>query len=244
MLKSREEQATTDAVELLNILNTLGFLHWDAVSPGICLRAARNPALKSTERGNADDEASTQISFDMVMLRTEYVLPLWSCRKCPFVTHNERDDTYSMHPILHRWVRGRPEMRLSEQALWADVAGRLVAACILFPPLGVSESDEKFHVSLLPHIDHIMRLRRQLAREISSTRELRTSGRILVGSSTPDDADCISMYAKFSQVYTKCGRWAEAVSLLEKVAEFFHTRLGPSEKGDEKHHSYVVNSLS
>lgn len=36
----------------------------------------------------------------------------------PLITCNDRNDSYSMHPLICTWVRERPEMSTAEQAFW------------------------------------------------------------------------------------------------------------------------------
>ena len=58
-------------------------------------------------------------------------------------------EKYSMHPLVHVWARERPKMRLSDQALWSDTTGRLLAASILNPPLELGPDDETYYINLL-----------------------------------------------------------------------------------------------
>lgn len=53
-------------------------------------------------------------------------------------------DVYSMHPLIHRWVRERPGMTLSERALWCQAAVTMMNQCIPLPPQGGEDSDMQF----------------------------------------------------------------------------------------------------
>ena len=71
------------------------------------------------------------------------------------ITYNENDDNYSMHPVVHRWARERPDFSTKEQAIWCQATVMTLAQCILLPPFANSEEDERFHRDLLPHINHV-----------------------------------------------------------------------------------------
>ncbi|KAK2594963.1 hypothetical protein QQS21_007321 [Conoideocrella luteorostrata] len=149
------------------------------------------------------------------------------------IIHNDRTDSYAMHPMVHTWARERPRMRLSEQALWADVTGQVLAMSINLPPLDAAAADEKYHISLLPHVEHVLACRRSTAKAISvkgsSRKYLRSWFTSLVPNLAPD-ADKIRMYAKFSLVYAKCGHWDSAEKLLREVKSFLFRYLGPRHK--------------
>ncbi|KAJ3545083.1 hypothetical protein NM208_g2692 [Fusarium decemcellulare] len=135
------------------------------------------------------------------------------------IIRNDHTDTYAMHPIVHRWARERPKMRLAEQALWAEVTGRVLAASVLLPPLGTAAADEKYHISLLSHVMHVQDCRRSTAEAISNARSSTNQVFSWIISLVPDlapDADKVRMYAKFSLIYAKCGYWKEAEELLKE----------------------------
>ncbi|OTA88364.1 hypothetical protein M434DRAFT_80401 [Hypoxylon sp. CO27-5] len=152
------------------------------------------------------------------------------------IIRNDHSDTYAMHPLVHMWARERPRMRLADQAFWADVTGRVLAASILLPPLGTAATDEDYHRSLLPHVEHVQACRRLIAQSMSSMSNKRDSINTatswitrLMPDSTPDP-DRIRMYAKFSLVYDKCAHWESAKELLEDVIDFLFRYLGRKHK--------------
>ncbi|KAH7313318.1 tetratricopeptide repeat domain-containing protein [Stachybotrys elegans] len=149
------------------------------------------------------------------------------------IIRNDHTDSYAMHPLVHIWARERPRMKLNDQALWADVAGRVLAASILLPPLGSLAVDEKFHISLLPHIEHVQACRKYtaetMAKQKRNTIPLLSWITRVLPDLTPDEGK-MRMYAKFSLVYAKCGHWESAESLLEEVAGFLCRYLGREHK--------------
>lgn len=149
------------------------------------------------------------------------------------IIHNDHSDTYAMHPLVHIWARERPRMRLADQAFWADATGRVLAASILLPPLGTRAADEKYHIGLLPHVEHVQACRDQIAVAILLKRRSVYPIRSWFTQLLPDlipDPDNVRMYAKFSLVYAKCGRWESAEKLLKEVTNFLCRYLGPEHK--------------
>ncbi|KAK4695324.1 hypothetical protein P7C71_g2413, partial [Lecanoromycetidae sp. Uapishka_2] len=69
-----------------------------------------------------------------------------------FANPDPTDDSYSMHPAVHLWVRERPEMTIADQAIWCQATATILAQAILIPPLGDKEEDEVLRRDLLPHM--------------------------------------------------------------------------------------------
>jgi len=266
-----EQKCTVAALDALELLNVLGFFHWETISDKIFARALRNPELerRQEQKDSADQEpnrggpqaATTwaewarQASATLIAFffkgGSRPVLPrlfrdierkggvddaedrirhaLKELAQMSLIIRNDHSDTYSIHPIVHRWVRERPQMRLAEQAVWADLAGRVLAASILLPPLGTADSDEKHHISLLPHVEHVQICRGYTADGLSMARRSRTPLSSwftrLVPALAPD-TDKMRMYAKFALVYAKCGQWERAGALLKEVVDFLYRYLG------------------
>ena len=64
-------------------------------------------------------------------------------------------DSYSIHPLVHKWARERPDISIAEQGIWSEAAAVLLSHCILIPPLGNTREDEDIRKHLLPHVDHV-----------------------------------------------------------------------------------------
>lgn len=150
------------------------------------------------------------------------------------ITYNNHNDTYSMHPIIHDWSRERPQMKLADQALWADIAGNVLAASILLPSVPDQTSeDERYHVSLLPHVEHVQSCRQAIAKELSKKWDTERTVFSLLASLVPKvgpDAEKVRMCAKFGLVYAICGKWEDAEVLLKHVTEFLYQYLGRQHK--------------
>ncbi|KAL9133357.1 MAG: hypothetical protein Q9175_005467 [Cornicularia normoerica] len=72
-----------------------------------------------------------------------------------FANPDPKDDSYSMHPAVHLWVRERPEMTIADQAVWCQATATILTQAILLLPLGDKEEDEILRRDLLPHVHHV-----------------------------------------------------------------------------------------
>jgi len=186
----------------------------------LLLKARSRPILPDIFRGagllDDTEEAEDRIRFALKELA-----------RMSLIIRNDHNNTYSIHPLVHTWARERRRMGLAKQALWADIAGRVLAASILLPPLGTSSDDEKYHISILPHVEHVRMNQMHTEHKIADARHLsrNTSRRIVydwVTSRVPTlapDAEKMRMYAKFGVIYAKCGHWESAEKLLKEVVQ-------------------------
>ncbi|KAF2726965.1 hypothetical protein EJ04DRAFT_506445 [Polyplosphaeria fusca] len=144
--------------------------------------------------------------------------------------YDPSDDSYSMHPLIHVWVRERPQMTLAEQAVWCQAAGTVLAHAVIIPispPLGSRESDENLRRDILPHVDHVQKQERKIADQITRNQSLSKrwwrfwpvfSGGMARGQ--------IAQLAKFGLVYAHNGLFHEALKQQKIVADFLCERLG------------------
>ena len=298
-----EEKGTEAAVDALELLNVLAYLHWENISPDTFDRALENPA-KEYQLEMENSEGSTGSGSWTSTLRSLplrlYVYILTKSRGPPLlpglirdaatgvvetedatdrvraalaelsrlslIIRNEHNDTYSVHPLVHAYARERPrerladgnrrQVRLIDEALCAEMTGRLLSASILLPPLGTSQDDEDYHISLLPHIEHVQERRAAIASAMEEKRRKPhgpsyATGSSAVASSTernkghdanapttlsswicslvppaPPDPVLLRMHAKFAFVYAKCGQFAHAETLLLPVKDALTRSLG------------------
>ncbi|KAI5924026.1 tetratricopeptide repeat domain-containing protein [Camillea tinctor] len=152
-------------------------------------------------------------------------LALSELDKMSLIYYNDRNETYTMHPVVHDWARKRPRMKPRHQALWADIAGQVLSASILLPPLGTGIEDEMYRASLLPHIEHVQKCRA----EIHSQMDLISSHFWLswLTRRPSKSVHRIRMFAKFSLVYLQCGQPQRAEPLLAEVVASLSHAEGP-----------------
>ena len=110
-------------------------------------------------------------NFDEIRLR-EALKELFQM-SLVFANPDPKDDSYSMHPAVHLWVRERPEMRIADQAVWCQAAATVLAQALLLPPLGDKEEDEILRRDLLLHVRQVEdreRMKQARFRENQETR--------------------------------------------------------------------------
>ncbi|EFE31879.1 uncharacterized protein ARB_01132 [Trichophyton benhamiae CBS 112371] len=143
------------------------------------------------------------------------------------ITHHETSDSYSMHPLVHKWARERPDMSASEQAVWSQAAATTLAHSILLPPLGETEDDEIFRRDILPHIDHVQKCLQGVNDKIIANRRQRWYGLLdWPGAESRFGREKAVLYAKFSIVFAQNGRWSDAESLQLAVKRYAEGVLG------------------
>lgn len=163
--------------------------------------------------------------FDEKLLNVRLRHTLGILSRMSLITHHEDSDVYSMHPLVHTWVRERPEMTIAEQALWCQVAITTLSKSIRLPPHGSLENEEEMRRNLLPHIIHVRKCKELIDIRISDNQEKvkLTWKPILQGEFGRRQA---LESAKFSRVYLECGFWKEAEQLQLATKNFVCKRLG------------------
>lgn len=143
-------------------------------------------------------------------------------RSLALIDHVEADDSYSIHPLVHWWVR--ESMSLAEQALWCQAACTMLAQAVLLPPLGQREADAELRRYMLPHIDHVRQQEVRIKKKHEQNRRGRKSVWPVIGSSLRSTD--VRRYAKFGLVYAENGEWKTASELLSVVDDFLSQNLG------------------
>lgn len=157
--------------------------------------------------------------FDTYRLRAA----LRELSQMSLITHNPASDSYSMHPLIHTWVRERPES-IAEQAVWCQAAATTLAQSILLPPLANTEADEDFRRDLLPHVDHVRRCDETIQKHIESNQKRRRRPWPVLRPQL--DRPRVLQLAKFGFIYAQCGLWHDAQSLLTIVFRFLSSARG------------------
>lgn len=157
--------------------------------------------------------------FDMYRLRAA----LRELSQMSLITHNSVSDSYSMHPLIHTWVRERPES-IAEQAVWCHAAATTLAQSILLPPLANTEADEDFRRDILPHVDHVRKCDETIQRRIESNQKRRRRPWPMLRPQL--DRPRILQLAKFGFIYAQCGLWHDAETLLTLVFRYLSDARG------------------
>ncbi|KAI9892831.1 MAG: hypothetical protein M1814_000990 [Vezdaea aestivalis] len=251
-LESTPALSTQDAIDLLKLFS---FLSNESLRKGVLIAAVRHPALqqrheeelaKNTKATKSVKSWHEKVQDCLVWLgrqldKSRPILPtvlrpesfdeerlgdaLDQLESLSLISHQQEDDSYSMHPLIHTWVRERPEMSNAEQALWCHTASSTLAQSILLPPLDAVETAESLRRHLLPHIVHVQRCRESIKKKLQDNQSSR-HGYFKATPSTLNRQSALE-YGKFSIIYFANGYYAEAEELQLLVYGFVHQRLGP-----------------
>ena len=280
-LRRRQDRASRDALELLNMFAFLSngeiresMLEQAATNP------AKEQAQQDKERHGAKipipwTEKAKELGIRAVeFLLTDHtnpVLPqvLYNTKRMKFdlsrlrkalrelskrslIIRNATNKSYSLHPVVHVWVRERPEMvlddskviereadatevpeirrakpemRIGRQALWCEAAATVLTQAILLPPLGDQEADEDVRRELLPHIEFVRRQQQEIQDQIRYNQILGKWLPVVQPTLTPREAVRL---AKYSRVYSQGANFREAENLLLIVRDFVSRKRGPA----------------
>ena len=169
LLQDRGTEAGRDAVQLLS---TVAFFHFEHIRVDIFTRALENRS--GLNRDATRPSLLTQFTCGMfARLQPPLVLPgflrqnaweldphrirlaLIELRSFSLISYDGKDDTFSLHPVVHSWARDRLET--GAKAVWAQVAVNVLADSILLPPGDAGETHEEFRRDILAHLDHCIR---------------------------------------------------------------------------------------
>ena len=143
-------------------------------------------------------------------------------RSIALVDYVEEDDSYSVHPLIHRWVRER--MLLKEQAVWCQAACNVLAQAVMLPPLGTRDSDAELRRHTLAHIEHARKQEERIQKIIRlNQRERKKPWPDVQRKPTGPE---MRQLANFSLVYAEGGQWHKARDLMLIVDKFLYDNTG------------------
>ncbi|KAH6643418.1 hypothetical protein BKA67DRAFT_134730 [Truncatella angustata] len=138
-------------------------------------------------------------------------------------------DRYHMHPLVHQWVRERPQCSVGEGALYCQIATTILSRAVRLA--GKDEDGEKeMRRDMKPHIDNVLDYSKKLQRDLQENRQRKRTHiwSLLFGDSEPKELGGTRAYefGRFSRVYIECGAFSEAEELLQRVHNYVTARLG------------------
>ncbi|KAI0458406.1 hypothetical protein F5B21DRAFT_26245 [Xylaria acuta] len=144
------------------------------------------------------------------------------------VKQDRTTDRYSMHRLVHKWVRDRLKLSTAHQALWCQVSMATLSMSIRQPPYGDSKEETHARRELLPHIRHVTEqytiLENRLKENAATGRSIwpgpRPIGDIYGRLQAEQDV-------RYSRVYAETGNFREAYELQERALAYVSGRLGP-----------------
>ena len=89
------------------------------------------------------------------------------------ISYHQDLKSYSMHPLVHTWIRERPQMSTGDQAIWCQAAITVLTRSILLPPLDTVASAESLRRHLLPHVRHVQNSQDNINARLQQNRSTR-----------------------------------------------------------------------
>ena len=217
--QSKEDERIRRQMDRIKSKSWIGCLREAAIravqyldSPIPLVSALKNPMGLSDE--NFKDEVDIRIRRATAVLLARSLV----------MSQDREEDRYSMHPLVHKWIRDRPEVPTAQQALWCHVAKSTLSRSIPIPPQGDTDSERSMRRELLPHIIHA-RERHQEIEEM--LRENRTSRKRLWPAIARSYGRLeANEEGRFSRIYSECGIFDEAERLQSRVRSFVIQKLG------------------
>ena len=134
-------------------------------------------------------------------------------------TYNDKTDSWSMHPLIHKWAQEMIKMQICEQYLWCEAAATMLCSCVI-----IGQVNENLLRQLLPHVDEVRKGQAKIEKRIKDKRMERMKPLPIFESSFSRQRAI--MWAKFSVVYAQNGRWEDAEQLQSTVQRFCVAVLG------------------
>jgi tetratricopeptide (TPR) repeat protein len=166
-----------------------------------------------------------QAPFDEDRLRKALTL----LAQMSMMTHHTESDSYWMHPLVHTWVRERPQTSTGEQVIWCQAAVTTLSSCIFFrPPTEHATVDERLRRVILPHVDNVRKAQKVIRELIIEKQKTHKRSWLMSWLAPPKVSSEIQPieWAKFSLVYLQVGKWEGAEKLQLPVQELACRRLG------------------
>lgn len=165
------------------------------------------------------------VKFEFRFRKALHVLMQWS-----LVTYHEENETFSMHPLVHVWVRERPQMTLGEQAIWSQAAMNTLGQTISLPQTDEATKDEmKLQRSLLLHVIHLRAHKEEIRKKMQENQRAHARPWPVVEPKSDliiTDRRQANQAAKFGYIYFICGSWEKAELLQQAVRDFLVSNLG------------------
>ena len=179
------------------------------------------PPLPSALRNTTD--LDRDIFEDEVHIRVRKALSVLVKRSL-IMEQDRFESRFSMHPLVHKWIRDRLDMSTSHQSLWCQMATTTLAKSILLPPLGDTQLERSKRRELLSHINHVRDCQSAIVARLEENRKFFKpfwpGPRGSFGRLQADEA------VRFSRVYSECGNFSEALHLQSKTLAFLFETLG------------------
>ncbi|TVY40129.1 Nephrocystin [Lachnellula subtilissima] len=239
-LEGKNTTVSQDAIELLNIV---GFYHFEHIPVGLFTRAVENRIKRFT---NSTNQPVSSRLLDAILIRLQppptlpkflrqdrEILHPYRARRAlhelyslSLITYDGNDGSFSLHPLVHAWATDRLDRR--GKSLWAQIALNTLTEAILLPPEDNGESHRQFRKDVLPHLDACL-----AACPITINNYDTRIGRLQLASARCFQQTLLLVIrdqavnaAKCGYVYAERGRFEEATAYLSIVKDTLVQTLG------------------
>ena len=232
-LRIRQTESCIDATQLLSIV---AFFHFDHIRVDIFSRALNN-RLRSTQNPGRSSLLSRIGNEVIARCQPPLVLPgflrqqasnqdpfrvrraLNELRSFSLISYDGKDDSFSLHPVVHSWARDR--LSSGDQSLWAQVALNVLAESIQLPPDDIGEKHEDFRRDILAHLDICLKSRplKILDYEAIFGGYRLPFALLLQNTWLFVFRDQVTTAAKCGYLYLERGRFQEAAEIFSKVKD-------------------------
>ncbi|KAF3020162.1 hypothetical protein E8E14_009652 [Neopestalotiopsis sp. 37M] len=215
----------------LQLLQIIAYMHFQNIRLDVLISAATVPLLEveAQQTREAEEILSKTVDNDLRralgLLVDRGLLNRGENREGT----NRDQQRYHMHPLVHQWLRERPDTTVSEGALQCQIAATVLSKAVKLVAKD-QEGEMAMRRDMKPHIDNVLHYAEKLRGHLE---ENRTRKRIFpwslrFGNSEPMGLTSAKAeeYGRFSRVYLECGAFPDAERLLQKVLTFLTNRLG------------------
>ncbi|CAI9625001.1 unnamed protein product [Alternaria burnsii] len=143
-------------------------------------------------------------------------------RSYSLVTYDDETDSWSMHPLIHRWARQGFESNPGEHHVWLDAAATLVSSCVVLNEN--AGGNEELMRQLLPHVTTVREQQEALNSRITHNRLGRYKLWPLLDWG--GGRHMLIKFVKFSIVFLSVGMFQQASELLRIVHRALESLLG------------------
>ncbi|KAM3554122.1 hypothetical protein MY1884_006303 [Beauveria asiatica] len=83
------------------------------------------------------------------------------------VTLQDENNSYGMHPLVHTWVRQRPDTSTGEQAIWCRAAATVLVQSVFFrAPRAYAARNDRMQRQIRLHVEHVLKLQDSIGRTL------------------------------------------------------------------------------
>lgn len=232
-LERRQTESCRDAAQLVS---TVAFYHFDHIRVDMFTRALDNHLRRT--HSPARSSPLTKLSNRLVnCIQPPAALPdfirqgpfktdhyrirraLNELRSFSLISYDGKDQTFSLHPVVHAWARDR--LSAGDRALWAQIAINVLSESIQLPPEDQGDIHEEYRRDILVHLDSCQRARQV---DIPDYQAIFGGYKLPIGLFLWNGwlivfREQVTTAAKFAYVYLERGRFNEAAELFSRVKD-------------------------